>query len=1355
MNSAGTYTLNVGCRSDLMLILQFDLNLQAIQASSCNYDIEIGVWKVEANGSCTPIYDNLNSPLVIDPYNPQEFVLISLPDNSGGTFRIFYEFNKSPVTQFGCLHESMAGNCNNPDLLLDLVVDKSPTLSFDNSGSVPGYGNNAFYLCENEDWIKLSVDNGTCIQSYSLAIDELFSPFVNCTTLTGGTFALSDEIYISQQQLCTSTQGALLYNQPGGEYKVTLSWLDDEGNNGSKEYIWIRSTTPTSIVPGNNIYNSCEGTDVNMTASGQGNLTWSPSTFITLNNPNGNNVVAVNPSQSITYTVSSDAYCVDNAIVDLNFKYFPVVDFGLNPQTICSDQVPYNIQKTITENGVPSSGGSYLWNGICMSNLTTSNPTWGPGNCAPAWDTEGNKSVGLTYTSSAGCQSNSETWDFYYSKLEVSLSESNVSCSNSTNAEATITANISGGASEDLRIEWLEWNGTSWTSLQITDPISSSSPTLNVTSSGTYRAEVSYSGTTPVSNCIAMDELVVDLSTHSLTATILSTPLCEYTSSINQYGSVELEVVDPYLNSVANDYTISVSSSIGNSSYALSSLTPTLSLTGVYGGTNYTVNVAHTNGCVATETFTVGATNFIDVSYVVDDATCNGKSDGSVALTINSNIPTPYGYSFLYGGPAGQTTVNSGPLLGVYIGSHTIGTKARTFNTARITAGSCDFYTPSITIVNEELATDLYDLAIGELTGAECYGVANGTLEANASSGSAGYDVGPWDFAWSNGVTETNVYVSTQSGFLAGSHAVTITDKPGSNDALFDGCKLAKTGTLNNLGSNKWQEHTNPSQAGYESHVTSMAIDDQENVYVAGTFTNDLTIQGQTATNTNAGNEFFIASFDVCGALRWLDYSSSEFYTFEDIQLTEHDGTVYLANLPSVVGFGNPIVVLDGSANPVSSTFQMNQNVFGLQEIEASSGAVLQTTIYPAFVLFNTDEIMDIEKNQDNLFIAGQFSGKAGVYQVDVASVTLNNIWDDLYSNNNVFTDLELDANGNMYVSGTANDDIDVDGAGTYTPTGTSDAFIAYRDNTGTVFGFTAIDASIDGESTGLELVGTTQIALVGNYTGVINGYGGGTITSYDNQMGFIANISQSSSLGFNWLKTLEGPTTTPVSCNSLNNALCNDVSVNTNGDVFVYGTFDGSSMEITEFAQNANTPGDPQLQNIWNGKLGGFNTSSFSIDWLSSMSSTAVTPVDMVSGSSNNYIAGDFEESMAIGNNTILSASGPNLVSSYFIRFGDAIDPNQGAYYKTDGSETALDAEFLQLYPNPSTGKINLVWEANDVTFNLNIKDVTGRLIFSQSGLNGKEAYASIDVSTFDAGTYFLSFESELGTVVKPFIKH
>lgn len=1216
-------------------------------------------------------------------------------------------------------------------------------------------GSTYYQYCESRE-VQANFNLINCADKYRFVIEKLDQ--------NGQSFIPNQFVYSNQNFASIPQNGIIdinsLFSFSPGNYKVSAIIQQKGTEFIAIETFKIRFDNRIQIGNLLDCYVTCQGEPININLTSQNNspLNWSS------NSTNGMNRITSNGSNSFTFlhngTFSSNTdYMIEgSATCELGYTsvksmQIPPLDLSSNSTEICSEEtsIPINL--------------------IANTEWSTSYPIWS-GSSVTSGGVFNPQSTGIfNLTCSA-------SHTFFVQDCNISKT-----CTNSQNIEITYvkqpeviievenecgTQSNNGSASFELpssplyNVVWKDYSGNtlgnaSSTTLNgvTTYSVANLSPNLQNQS---YSMELTGVGS-PQGLCTLIVEFDIQPS-HSITPIGNQSTDCEYTSSINQFESVNIGIVNPYSGSVPSDYTMTMTSTtptFNNFSVQMSSLPQTVSsLKGEFGATNnYTVSVAHTNGCVATETFTVGADRYIDVSVDIDNATCNGKSNGSVDLDIVSNVlSNSYDISFISGGGSYQniTAVND-PTNTFSTAAFTKNTAKKTFSTVIIEDGTCNYYTPSISVENtyNDLST-FYGLQVDELTGAECYGVANGTLEATATNGSGAY--GPWDFAWSNGVTENNVYSSTQNGFLAGSHAVTITDKPGSGNTELDGCKLTKTGTLNNLGSNKWQEHTNPSQAGYESHVTSMAIDAQENVYVAGIFTNDLTIQGQTATNnTLPGNEFFIASFDVCGALRWLDYSDSENYTFEDIQITEHDGTVYLANLPSV-GPGSPIVVLDGSGNPVSNSFQLAMDVFGLQEIEASSGSVLQTTVFPAFVLFNADEVLDIEKNQDNLFIAGQFSGKAAVYHVDVSNLTLNNIWEDQYTTN-VFTDLELDANGNMYVSGTANGDIDVDGAGTYTPTGTSDAFIAYRDNTGSVFGFTTIDASIDGEATGLELVGTNQIALVGNYTGEINGYGSGSIASYDNEMGFIANIVQSSSLSFNWLKTLEGPTTTPVTCTSLNQALCTDVSVNTNGDVFVYGTFDGSSMHFTEFNQNVSTAGEPELQNIWNGKLGGFNTSGFSVDWLSSMSSTSVIPIDMVSGSSNNYIAGDFEENMTVGSNTILNTSGPSIVSSYFVRFGDAIDPNQGAYYKTDGSETALDAEFLQLYPNPSTGKINIEWEANDVIFNMNVTDVTGRLIFSQSGLNGKEAYASIDVSTFDAGTYFLSFESELGTVVKPFIKH
>lgn len=757
---------------------------------------------------------------------------------------------------------------------------------------------------------------------------------------------------------------------------------------------------------------------------------------------------------------------------------------------------------------------------------------------------------------------------------------------------------------------------------------------------------------------------------------------------------------------------------------------------------SYEVGMMLSSGCIITQPFDISIFSTITSSITTSSATCVEKNDGSINLVMNSGTAP---YTFIWSN--GATTQNQS---NIGVGNYSV--------TISDAAG-CNTIS-SVYVGVQVPINDLYSLVITELNNPECLGIANGSLEANAAGGSAGYNVGPWDIAWSNGIIETNVYTSTQSGLLAGNYAVTITDKPGSIDTQFDGCKLTKTVTLNNLGTSSWQEHTNPYNVGDNSNISSMAIDEQENVYVAGIFEGELNIQGQTATTSpNSINEFFVAAFNSCGILKWLNYSESDGYVFDDIQITENGGRIYLANLPTSGGSSiNPLTILDGFGSPLQNmpSFNIQTNRIGLITLNSITGAILSGNPpmqFPLGPYLNAgSDLMDLEVG-NKIYIAGKLNDRARVLELNTLSNNVLLVLEDA-NTGNIFNDLELGNNDDLYLVGQASSQPMNLGGSIVQPLGTSDAIIAFHNSTTTFV--RSIKASNTGEATGLSLLDNGQMAVVGNYSGSIGSYGNGSIYAPTNSStGFIANFQQTSTLGIDWLVSLEAPGTQPNWNNNVTYARCTDVSSNENNEVFVFGKFEGSSFELEANSMSYSTPGVNGSASIWNGKFGGFTpTANMSIDWLTSASSPVATPVDMVSGSYNNYIAGDFTDHIAVGGSPIMSTQNPNTESSFIIRFGDQLNPQQGAYYKMNHASEGMAVEDFSLYPNPTSGILNLTWVAEEGTMEFTITDITGRLVYQSNKTNAELGNSSIDISSFESGTYYINFQLGDRSTIKPFIK-
>jgi hypothetical protein len=147
-----------------------------------------------------------------------------------------------------------------------------------------------------------------------------------------------------------------------------------------------------------------------------------------------------------------------------------------------------------------------------------------------------------------------------------------------------------------------------------------------------------------------------------------------------------------------------------------------------------------------------------------------------------------------------------------------------------------------------------------------------------------------------------------------------------------------------------------------------------------------------------------------------------------------------------------------------------------------------------------------------------------------------------------------------------------------------------------------------------------------------------------------------------------------------------------------------------------------------------------------------------MVSGNYNNYIGGDFEDFLNVNSSTLaaqLGNPGNPLKSGYIVRFGDALDPVNGGYYKKDETEqTELTDAEVSLFPNPTSNEITITWTSQEEAISFAVLDIMGRVVFSSNYVNGSSGQTSFNVKDLNAGTYFIQLISDRLNATESFIK-
>lgn len=196
-----------------------------------------------------------------------------------------------------------------------------------------------------------------------------------------------------------------------------------------------------------------------------------------------------------------------------------------------------------------------------------------------------------------------------------------------------------------------------------------------------------------------------------------------------------------------SDGTISVSVNGGTIPYiySWSNGSTTASQNGLSVGT-YSVMVTDSNGCVATDSATVGEPSPISLNITTVDASCEVATNGSIDLSVSGGT-SPYGYVWSNG-------ASTQDLNGVPSGSYAV----TITDVNGCTIDSSATVSLSSTLSSTASASDV-----------SCNGGNDGSVSVSVSGGTS-----PYSYAWNNGAT-----AASQIDLVSGLYNVTITDSVG------------------------------------------------------------------------------------------------------------------------------------------------------------------------------------------------------------------------------------------------------------------------------------------------------------------------------------------------------------------------------------------------------------------------------------------------------------------------------------------------------------------------------------------------------------------------------------------------
>ncbi|WP_281233076.1 T9SS type A sorting domain-containing protein [Flavobacterium gelatinilyticum] len=312
----------------------------------------------------------------------------------------------------------------------------------------------------------------------------------------------------------------------------------------------------------------------------------------------------------------------------------------------------------------------------------------------------------VTITDANGCTGTQDIIIIEPAAITASIVQTDVTCNGLADGSATVTA---AGGTGAYTYSWAPSGGTAETASGL--------------AAGIYTVTI-----TDANGCTGTQSVTIAEPT-ALTAAISHT---DVTCNLGSDGSATVSV-----SGGTAGYTYSWAPSGGTAATA----------TGLTAGI-YTVTVTDANGCTATENVTIAQPTAIDVTAVTTNVTCNGDSNGSIALTVTGGTGA-YTYSWLHSGET--TSAVSGLAAGDYI--------------ATVTDANGCFSSLTITI-NEPAVL----AATVSKTDVSCNGGVNGTATATVTGGTGAYT-----YSWAPyGGT-----AATAAGLAAGTFTVTITDANG------------------------------------------------------------------------------------------------------------------------------------------------------------------------------------------------------------------------------------------------------------------------------------------------------------------------------------------------------------------------------------------------------------------------------------------------------------------------------------------------------------------------------------------------------------------------------------------------
>ena len=401
-------------------------------------------------------------------------------------------------------------------------------------------------------------------------------------------------------------------------------------------------------------------------------------------------------------------------------------------------------------------------------------------------------------TDANGCTGTASATVTQPTALNVTSSQTNVSCNGGSNGTATV--NVTGGT-PSYTYSWSPSGGTfasttgrsagtytvtitdanacqttrSFTITQPTALAATAAAQTNVSCNGGSNgsATVSIGGGTPGytyswSPSGGTGATATGLAAGTYTATITDANTCQTTQSFTIIESAAISMTAAAQTNVAcnggatGSFTVNPAiGGAGSFTYDWTPGTPTgdgtTTVTGLTAGT-YSVTATDANSCTATIAFTITQPTAISVTAASQtNIACNGGATGAAEINAATGGAGGYTYDWTPGTPTGDGTTS---VTGLTAGTYTV-----TVTDANGCTADQSFTVTQSTAISVTAASQ---------TNIACNGGSNGAAEINTpTGGTPGYT-----FDWAPG-TPTGDGTTSVTGLTAGTYTVTVTDANG------------------------------------------------------------------------------------------------------------------------------------------------------------------------------------------------------------------------------------------------------------------------------------------------------------------------------------------------------------------------------------------------------------------------------------------------------------------------------------------------------------------------------------------------------------------------------------------------